>query len=397
MAASYALAPATPSTRGSSEGEEMSANASPRSAVIEVPSLRHNVLARAQFVTVDAIDTGLQQWTGGVSIELTVAMTRDELREGGFKDADFDDKFDVKKEDAVYKLLKPRLRNLIRGNDDDGSVPGEMWLKYHHKGAPPTAVLPNDVSTECSLRPFCALTPAHVCFTLRWRVNGTWRQEFDLRLYPVDTQQLVVDLGLQNEQFVCIEQEPKSIGGVEKSVFKQGRGTVLAFTPTVEMTWLSLLPACLSSPQDTSLDKQSARFPVQNNSLYKQYVRSPVASEWSFLEVSTEVDLSDARLSRSGLEYSHVFFALKVQRQPAFVLGTVFLPYFIITTSLGTAAAVSASESGTRLQITSTLFMTSIAMRYVTLTYLPRISYATLMDVYILIPCSLPHALKPSW
>jgi len=175
-------------------------------------------------------------------------------------------------------------------------------------------------------------------------------------MYPIDTQQLVVDLELQNERFACVERVQRSDGEGETSVFKLGRGSVLAFTPTTRM-------------QDT---------------LYKQYARSPVASEWSFLEVSTEVDRSDPRLSRSWLTYSHVFFALKVQRQPAFVLGTVFVPYFIVTTSLGIAAAVSATDPGTRLQITSTLFMTSIAMRYVTLSYLPRISYSTLMDSYVL-------------
>ena len=62
----------------------------------------------------------------------------------------------------------------------------------------------------------------------------------------------------------------------------------------------------------------------------------------------------------------------------------VGFPLFIVTTSLFVSFAVPVEEFADRCSITMTLLLAMVAFKYIISEKLPSISYATLIDVYVL-------------
>ena len=61
----------------------------------------------------------------------------------------------------------------------------------------------------------------------------------------------------------------------------------------------------------------------------------------------------------------------------------LLLPFFGLTSAIGVAYGVPEGDYNARLTILGSFFVASLALRYISVQYLPRVSYATLLDWYI--------------
>ena len=79
----------------------------------------------------------------------------------------------------------------------------------------------------------------------------------------------------------------------------------------------------------------------------------------------------------------HIYFI--GQRRAAYYMWNIGLPNFLLSVLVFTSFAISPSDLADRLSVTLTLVLTSVAFKYMVAQELPRISYLTLLDKYILL------------
>lgn len=72
-------------------------------------------------------------------------------------------------------------------------------------------------------------------------------------------------------------------------------------------------------------------------------------------------------------------------RRHGYYLWNVFLPTFLLTILAGTTYAVPRVNVAERLGVVLTLLLTSVAFKFVVAQGLPKISYNTCLDCYVLI------------
>ena len=76
---------------------------------------------------------------------------------------------------------------------------------------------------------------------------------------------------------------------------------------------------------------------------------------------------------------------MRVERHAGYWVFNVILPLFIVTTSMFVAYALSPDELSSRCSITLTCLLAMVAFKYVISGKLPNISYATLIDKYVML------------
>merc|ERR1712013_264177 len=76
---------------------------------------------------------------------------------------------------------------------------------------------------------------------------------------------------------------------------------------------------------------------------------------------------------------------LRVKRLPAFYFGNIVFPNFLIVAGAFASFAVPADEIADRLSVTVTLMLAAVAFMFIVSTMLPKVSYLTIMDYYILV------------
>jgi hypothetical protein len=86
--------------------------------------------------------------------------------------------------------------------------------------------------------------------------------------------------------------------------------------------------------------------------------------------------------SRSNARYAHVFFAFTTTRASWHTVVNVVIPLFLLTSSTFVVVPVASIDS--RLQVLGMLLTAAIAMRFVSMSLMPRISYTTSLDGYVL-------------
>lgn len=105
--------------------------------------------------------------------------------------------------------------------------------------------------------------------------------------------------------------------------------------------------------------------------------------------VMTDFDLSgpfmrkeiDAEMRRYPL--IHVYCI--GQRRAAYYLWNIAVPNFLLSALVFTSFAIAKEDLADRLSVTLTLVLTSVAFKYMVAQELPKISYLTLLDKYILL------------
>jgi hypothetical protein len=73
------------------------------------------------------------------------------------------------------------------------------------------------------------------------------------------------------------------------------------------------------------------------------------------------------------------------ERQPWYYLYNIVLVLFLITCMAAYTFSISPNDSTDRLELNFTLVLTTVAFKYTVSSYLPRITYLTLMDKYVLL------------
>jgi hypothetical protein len=91
--------------------------------------------------------------------------------------------------------------------------------------------------------------------------------------------------------------------------------------------------------------------------------------------------VSKPESSRSSMSYSHQRVSFSISRISTNVLMNVVLPFNLVTNLTGVSACLASTD--TRLQVITTIFMAAVGLRYVSATFLPRVSYATFLDQYM--------------
>lgn len=106
-------------------------------------------------------------------------------------------------------------------------------------------------------------------------------------------------------------------------------------------------------------------------------------------QVHVTTTYSDANESSAGHVYPRVIFNMKLTRLQGYYAWNIVLPMAVLTTLTSLSIGVEESDgsrlsTGDRLQITLTLLLTSVAFKFVVAESLPRVSYQTILDKYIL-------------
>jgi len=112
-------------------------------------------------------------------------------------------------------------------------------------------------------------------------------------------------------------------------------------------------------------------------------------SEWSVHEPivnlkSVECEDVDSDLNRVKVLHTEIKIALKVERQWITYFWQVFFVMFLIMIANLSAFGCSIGDTGDRLAISTTMFLAAVAYQVYVGTLLPKLSYMTFVDHYIL-------------
>ena len=107
--------------------------------------------------------------------------------------------------------------------------------------------------------------------------------------------------------------------------------------------------------------------------------------EWELCShVLTESKESEDTSGASSNCYPHYEIRMNVRRQYRFYIYNAFLIIFLITALTFASFTVEADLPADRVQISLTLLLTSVAFKYYVQQFIPKVSYFTLIDSYIL-------------
>jgi hypothetical protein len=85
-----------------------------------------------------------------------------------------------------------------------------------------------------------------------------------------------------------------------------------------------------------------------------------------------------------AFEMPHPELRMFIQRNPLYYLTNVILPLFLIISMALSSFALPPDKLDVRLAIILTLLLTAVAFKYVVAGYLPKVSYVTLLDGYVI-------------
>jgi len=217
---------------------------------------------------------------------------------------------------------------------------------------------------------------AIVC--LRWNVTGVFQELFELEYFPMDIQQLALEVhsGWEAE---CEEPSPTEVQTELKA--EEGRSDeILPIGEEMNQ----------SEPSEPCWAQEDPKVRlVQNlNSRYQSH-----AVTQSFVKQG-EYDLSEALIftpentpkesSASFKVYPTIRIVAHVHRQAGYYLWNVLLPLFVFTSILFCSFVVPPEDFADRTSVTLTMLLTKVAFKFIIADKLPKISYLTLIDKYIL-------------
>ena len=237
-----------------------------------------------------------------------------------------------KAKESAKRFWAPRLsfHNIIKVEDE------EKWYRFYDKHR-------DDASN-----------PPIVCFM--WKFIGTFSNPMALVSFPLDFQILTMRLvsGYEHERVGRQDTDDRRSRTVSESDVERAKQVRLV--KNQNRHYASNL--CT----DTFLQEHE----------YKLYPRL------KFVSGETR-----AENSASDYVYPQLEIQMRVRRYPWNWLFNVVFPLFVLQGSFVTSYAIETGLAD-RAGVTITLFLAIIAFRYVVTENLPRISYATLIDLYVL-------------
>lgn len=212
-----------------------------------------------------------------------------------------------------------------------------------HCDIPPAAIKP------CRIKTGSPIDGSFSCFTLVKRYKATFRQMFSLYQFPLDTQWLIVEceLGksLEELSFASVEETP--ISASYGRIFEEGKADMLVLEPG----------------------------------------HCPALSEWDLHKrIICQTYETEAERSRSAQQFSRQRFLFKVRRKYGAYIENVGFTVFLIGSLTGMAWFIDSSVADSvtsRLNFLVTLLLSAVSFRFVVRSYLPTLSYMTLLDYYV--------------
>ncbi|KAL1496851.1 hypothetical protein AB1Y20_014437 [Prymnesium parvum] len=172
--------------------------------------------------------------------------------------------------------------------------------------------------------------------TYQWVTTSTFQETMDLRLFPMDVQ----DLGLLVQSFWEETHPTNAVALVENK-----KGRYMSFVNTFDFV-------------------QASEYRLFNRVGFRRLQSDPAESS-------------------SLKTYSRLLIVMRVNRYLGYWLFNVIAPLFILTSSLFASYAFEPEELEARTSITVTMLLSMVAFKYVISEQLPSISYATLVDWYV--------------
>jgi hypothetical protein len=185
---------------------------------------------------------------------------------------------------------------------------------------------------------------------LRWSLVGVFQASFRLHSFPFDTQTLVLRLktGFASSQ------------DGEKTRWWKGRRKVV-LEENKNPRYRSFVSVC---------DEGTGH-------LQSEYVIGE--------EVEFDQGLSRPEASAEQLEYATLSIRFNIKRKPAYWMWNIVLPLFFIVSSAICSFFVPRAELADRTAITVTLLLALVAFKLVLSEKIPKLSYLTRVDEYIIV------------
>ena len=201
----------------------------------------------------------------------------------------------------------------------------DEWFAFY-KAAKDKAVLSSSTIPE----------PPIVC--LRWKVFATFQQQMDLKRFPFDEQDLTIDLRTGYE--------------------------------TTHKRYAVLLVKNLNKEYHSFVNVRS----------FVQSSEYELLDRIQFVQSETEKDESSSQLS-----YSRLKITIRVRRRIGYWMTNVVIPMGVVSTSLFATFVLPPNETNDRLAASLTILLAMVTFKYVISDKLPKISYVTLIDSYVLV------------
>ena len=265
-----------------------------------------------------------------------------------------------KAKESAKRFWAPRLsfHNIIKVEDE------EKWYRFYDK-------LRDDASN-----------PPIVCFM--WKFIGTFSNPMALVSFPLDFQILTMRL----------------VSGYEHMRVKPGtqdndrRSRTVSESDEVsehDLLWCCWRDNCFASTKApvamvSERAKQVRLVKNQNRHYASNLCTDTFLQEHEYkLYPRLKFVSGETRAENSASDYVYpqLEIQMRVRRYPWNWLFNVVFPLFVLQGSFVTSYAIETGLAD-RAGVTITLFLAIIAFRYVVTENLPRISYATLIDLYVL-------------
>ena len=218
---------------------------------------------------------------------------------------------------------------LLTGKEDNENIP---WDKYWD----PEIKFPNMASCDLNVRRhFFDQSDNEVPFVcLRYHIKGYFREVLEVNDFPFDYQELTISImarwRILKDREIRFVQDDKRPDGLRTLNF------------LAKQEW-DLQPHLVRQSGKTEID------PGMPEDVYPMYT-----------------------------------VQMHVRRQPSHYIYNVALVMFLIAGLTFSTFIFKPNQPGERLQITLTLLLTSVAFKYVISSSLPKVSYLTLLDKYVL-------------
>lgn len=174
------------------------------------------------------------------------------------------------------------------------------------------------------------------------RYAGTFSNRMDLEDFPFDEQILSIALESQNED-------------ANKMVF--------FFRPN----------------KGGAVDIRGRKVPIPRDAVLTDAIHMP---EWTV--TATNVRGSTSLYYAGTRPYSRVQFDVKIARRVGYYIWKVMSVLVMLVVLSWTVFLIDPADIGNRMAVSITLFLAAVAFAFVTSGLIPRISYLTLLDLYIL-------------
>lgn len=174
------------------------------------------------------------------------------------------------------------------------------------------------------------------------RYIGTFTSQMDLEDFPFDEQTLSIEL---------------------ESMTEDANELVFAFRPS----------------KGAAIDIQGRNVTVPTNVIIPREIHLP---EWTITGI--EVRESKYLYYEGTKAFSHLRFDLKLARRIGYYVWKIMAVLVILVVLSWGVFLIEPADVGNRLAVSITLLLAAVAFAFVTGSLIPRVSYLTLLDLYVL-------------